>query len=120
MKFVIAALTVAGLVASLILYNLILAPLPKRHGEQIELGGLQREANVFFNERGVPVIRAESEEDAYRVLGYVQAVNRLFHMDLSRRLGCGRLAELFGERAVPVDSYFRTLGIRHFALNKAA
>ena len=40
-------------------------------------------------------------------------------MDLNRRLGCGRLAEIFGERAVGVDSYFRTLGIREFARTKA-
>ena len=118
MKWLIGSFLV-GLGALAGLYSLILGPLPERSGTQLELDGLGAEVQVLYDERGIPAIHAQSEDDAYRALGFIQAQHRLFHMDLNRRLGCGRLAEIFGERAVGVDSYFRTLGIREFARTKS-
>ena len=118
MKWLIGSFLI-GLGALAGLYSLVLGPLPERSGEELELDGLGAEVQVLYDERGIPSIHAQSEDDAYRALGFIQAQHRLFHMDLNRRLGCGRLAEIFGERAVGVDSYFRTLGIRAFARTKA-
>ena len=60
-------------------------------------------------------IHAQSEDDAYRALGYVQAQHRLFQGISIGDWAVAASPEIFGERAVGVDRYFRTLGIRAFA-----
>ncbi|MFI8737826.1 penicillin acylase family protein [Ectopseudomonas toyotomiensis] len=86
---------------------------PQRDGELV-LGALQAPVTVDYDERGVPHIRAENEADMYRALGFVHAQDRLFQMELLRRLARGELAEVLGEKLVPTDRLFRTLEIgRH-------
>ncbi|HCP03235.1 MAG TPA: penicillin acylase family protein, partial [Pseudomonas sp.] len=75
---------------------------------------------VFYDAWGVPHIDATNEEDAYRALGYVHAQDRLFQMDLLRRIGGGRLAELFGADSFETDRFFRSLGISRHARDYAA
>lgn len=87
---------------------------PQRSGA-LTLEGLSQPVNVHYDTWGVPHIYAQSEEDAVHALGYVQAQDRLFQMDLIRRIGSGRLAEIYGNSAVDTDTFFRTLGIRKFA-----
>ncbi|MDZ4193768.1 penicillin acylase family protein [Ectopseudomonas chengduensis] len=86
---------------------------PQRDGELV-LGALQAPVTVDYDERGVPHIRAENEADMYRALGFVHAQDRLFQMELLRRLARGELAEVLGEKLAPTDRLFRTLEIgRH-------
>ncbi len=86
---------------------------PQRDGELV-LGALQAPVTIDYDERGVPHIRAENEADMYRALGFVHAQDRLFQMELLRRLARGELAEVLGEKLVPTDRLFRTLEIgRH-------
>jgi penicillin amidase len=92
---------------------------PQRDGELI-LNGLQAPVTVRFDERGVPHIRAEHEADLYRALGYVHAQDRLFQMEMLRRLARGELAEILGAKLVDSDRLFRTLGIRQYADHYAA
>ena len=73
---------------------------------------LQGPVTVRYDERGVPHIRAENEADLYRALGYVHAQDRLFQMEMMRRLAQGELAEVLGPKLVDTDRLFRTLGIR--------
>ncbi|ERI53335.1 penicillin amidase [Pseudomonas sp. EGD-AK9] len=87
---------------------------PLRDGE-LRLGALQAPVTVRFDERGVPHIRAEHEADMYRALGYVHAQDRLFQMEMLRRLARGELAEVLGAQLVDTDRLFRTLGIRAHA-----
>ena len=75
---------------------------PQRSGT-LGLTGLQGSVEVRFDERGVPHIRAGSEADLYRALGYVQAQDRLFQMEMSRRLARGELAEVLGPKLLDVD-----------------
>ena len=70
------------------------------------------EVTVVRDDIGVPHIQAGSDADLYRAQGYVQAQDRLFQMDLSRRQASGRLAEVIGEAAVDTDKYFRTFSLR--------
>ncbi len=88
--------------------------LPKISGE-ISLPGLSEQVTVIRDERGVPHIKAANEQDLYVAQGYIQAQDRLFQMDLSRRQASGRLSEVVGEAAVDKDKYFRTLGLRRAA-----
>lgn len=73
---------------------------------------LDDEVIVMRDEAGVPHIEAESDADLYRAQGYIQAQDRLFQMDLSRRQASGRLAEVVGEAAIDTDKHFRTFSLR--------
>ncbi|MEN9467929.1 MAG: hypothetical protein RL081_1930, partial [Pseudomonadota bacterium] len=68
---------------------------PVRSGS-VELTGLAAPVSVQYDERGVPHIRAENEADMYKALGYVHAQDRLFQMEIVRRLAKGELAEILG------------------------
>ncbi|VVO29557.1 penicillin acylase family protein [Pseudomonas fluorescens] len=87
---------------------------PTRQG-QVELQGLQGPVTVHYDERGVPHIRAGNEVDMYRALGYVQAQDRLFQMDIMRRLARGELAEVLGPKLLDTDKLMRNLRIRERA-----
>ncbi|WP_397379699.1 penicillin acylase family protein [Pseudomonas sp.] len=92
---------------------------PQRSGE-LSLSGLQAPVTVDYDERGVPHIQAQHEADLYRALGYVHAQDRLFQMEILRRLARGELAEILGSKLVDTDRLFRTLGIREHADRYAA
>jgi len=77
--------------------------------------GLKAEVEIYYDTYGVPHIYASSLEDAYFALGYAHAQDRLFQMELIRRAGAGRLAEVLGKKLVSTDKLFRTLGINQFA-----
>jgi penicillin amidase len=85
--------------------------LPVREGA-ITLNQLKAPVTVAYDDRGVPHIRAENEMDMYRALGYVHAQDRLFQMEMVRRLAKGELAEILGPKLLETDKLFRTLGIR--------
>ncbi|MBT9507562.1 penicillin acylase family protein [Rhodoferax sp.] len=88
--------------------------LPQRSGT-LSMAQLSAPVSVRYDERGVPHIRAENELDLYRALGYVHAQDRLFQMEIMRRLAQGELAEILGPKLVEVDRLFRTLGLREHA-----
>jgi penicillin amidase len=73
--------------------------------------GLGDSVLVLYDDRAVPHVFAASTEDAARALGYVVARDRLFQLDLQARAPAGRLTELFGARALPLDREMRRLGL---------
>jgi penicillin G amidase len=83
-------------------YLTVRAALPRRSGEAV-LAGLTAPLEIELDARAVPRIRGASFEDALRGEGYMHAQERFFQMDLLRRSAAGELAELFGERALPLD-----------------
>jgi penicillin amidase len=84
------------------------------------LPGLERPAEVHFDDRGVPHIFAQGEADAYRVLGYVVARDRLFQMETQTRATAGTLTEWAGARLLEVDRENRELGLAWGAERKLA
>src|SRR6266542_3318690 len=82
--------------------------------------GLRKPVQVLFDDRGVPHILAESEEDAYRALGYVMARDRLFQMELQTMATAGRLTEWLGSRALDADRESRQTGLVWGAERKMA
>ena len=84
--------------------------IPITSGEFV-VDGLSGPVTIARDEHGIPMISAGNESDAYFGLGYVHAQDRLFAMELMRRRGQGRLAELIGPLAVRADQYMRTLGL---------
>ncbi len=103
------AVTLTALAAGGFWY--VQSKLPQRQGE-VTLVNLQAPVSVRYDERGVPHIRARNETDLYRALGYVHAQDRLFQMEIMRRLARGELAEVLGPKLVPTDTLFRSLRIR--------
>jgi len=83
--------------------------LPQLDGA-IQVAGLSAPVEVLRDARGVPHLRASSLEDLFFAQGYVTAQDRLWQMDLSRRLAEGELSEVFGDRALRLDIENRTLG----------
>ena len=92
---------------------------PLRAGD-LSLDGLQAPVSVRYDERGVPHINAQHEADLYRALGFVHAQDRLFQMEMLRRLARGELAEVLGPALVDTDRLFRTLGLAAHADRSAA
>jgi penicillin amidase len=83
---------------------------PQYDGE-VQLTGLTEEVDIHFDDYGVPHIYAQNEADAYHALGYIHAQERLFQLEMMRRVGSGTLAELLGPDVVEIDQFFHTLGI---------
>jgi penicillin amidase len=102
-------------------------PLAPQTAGSLELPGLTAAVEVIRDRWGIPHIFAKNEPDLVRALGYVHAQDRLFQMDMSRRLVEGRLSEVVGERpiehsaamggrtTVEQDIGMRTLGFEHTA-----
>jgi len=90
------------------------ASLPKIDGS-IKLAGLNAPVDIVRDAEGVPHIYAKSSADAYFALGFVHAQDRLWQMEMNRRIASGRLAEILGPGAVDTDRFLRTLGISHNA-----
>ena len=88
--------------------------LPEIDGERT-LAGLSAPVEVIRDEHGVPHIMAESEEDALFALGFVHAQDRMWQMEMNRRIGAGRLSEVLGPAALDTDRLLRVLGLHHRA-----
>ncbi|HEX8278731.1 MAG TPA: penicillin acylase family protein, partial [Segetibacter sp.] len=78
--------------------------------------GLQGKTEVYFDERLVPHIYAEQENDAYFVQGYLHARFRLWQMEFQTHAAAGRLSEIMGEKSgetnfLKIDKFFRRLGM---------
>jgi penicillin G amidase len=83
---------------------------PKYEGEVL-IKNLAKTAGVYYDEYGIPHIYADSQKDAMTVLGYVHAQDRLWQMELLRRIAPGRLSEIFGSVALKNDLFFAGIGI---------
>jgi penicillin amidase len=88
--------------------------LPKTDGE-IQLSGLAAPVQVLRDRYGIPHIYAAGARDASFALGFVHAQDRLWQMEMSRRIAAGRVAEIVGPAGLETDRFLRTLGVRRAA-----
>ena len=88
--------------------------LPEIDGDRA-LPGLAAPVEVTRDEHGIPHIAAETEDDALFALGFVHAQDRMWQMEMNRRIGAGRLAEVLGPAALDTDRLLRVLGLHHRA-----
>ena len=77
----------------------------------ISVESIRSTVSIYSNDYGVPFIYSENEDDMYFAMGYMHARDRLWQMDLYRRVAEGRLSEILGKDMVEYDVLFRTLGI---------
>ena len=80
--------------------------------QTLHIPGLAHPVSISFDAYGIPRVHAASETDAASALGYLHARDRMFQMELMRRLGSGRLSEIAGSATLPLDRLMRVLGLR--------
>lgn len=107
---VLAVLTFCALLIGGWLWISARRALPALDGD-LTVAGITAPVSIGRDSRGIPLITAASEDDAYFALGYVHAQDRLLQMEMMRRQGQGRLAELIGIHGLETDRFMRTLGI---------
>src|SRR5262245_47331842 len=83
--------------------------LPDANGE-IAVAGIDGPVDIVREADAIPHIFASTKHDALFGLGYVHAQDRLWQMEFQRRIGHGRLSEIFGDATVPQDKFLRTVG----------
>ncbi len=107
-KFLIGFIMLLCVIAiSVFVYVETLKPVYKGSVHLKEAAGTE----IYFDSIGVPHIYADTEQKAMTALGYVHAKERLWQMELLRRIASGRLAEILGEDLLDVDVFFAHLGI---------
>lgn len=81
------------------------------YGRDATIAALAGPVEVWRDSLGVPHVWADNEPDVLRALGYVHAQERMWQMELFRRVADGRLAEVLGPGLVESDRFLRTLGM---------
>ncbi len=113
--FIIISLTAF----SVYIYYIINKSLPQHMGVKV-IDGLESKVDINFDQMGIPQIWAQSEHDAWFTVGWLHASDRLFQMDLIRRVAEGRLSELLGERTLAFDQLQRKIGHMRMAERELA
>ena len=108
------ALIVLVLLAAGGAYFYLQRSLPQTEGT-LRVAGPHAPIEILRDAYGIPHIFARNTEDAAFGLGFVHAQDRLWQMEMSRRIAAGRLAEILGPAALPTDEFLRTLGIHRAA-----
>ncbi len=101
---VIIVLTITG-----VLGYVVRSPMPQVAGS-LRAEGLQNNVTIYRDQWGIPQIYAESTHDLFFAQGYVHAQDRFWQMEFWRRIGSGRLSEVFGETTLGTDQFARTVG----------
>ena len=112
LAFAVCLLAIAGAYAATVYAGL--------HATAVTRGtivarGLYAPVSIVRDRRDIPHIRAANQHDLYFAEGYAQGSDRLFQLDLSRRYAYGRLAEIFGTKALALDKAQRAVDINGIA-----
>lgn len=104
-------LILIGIIAIVLLagYFYLRQSLPQTMGT-VQLSGLQGTVEIIRDKNGVPHIFATTDLDALFALGYVHAQDRMWQLEMNRRIGNGRLSEVLGEATLSIDKFQRTVG----------
>ena len=99
-------IVISGLIIGLLIsfYLMLKFSVPVTDGE-LQLKGIKSPVEITFDAMGIPQIWAKSETDAYFALGYQHAADRMFQMDLSRRIARGKLSEMLGTVTESIDQF---------------
>ncbi|MFZ3274182.1 MAG: penicillin acylase family protein [Lutibacter sp.] len=113
MRILKKILLILGVLIALILIGgwMYFNSLKPNYSGEITLSNIENETSVYFDDYGIPHIYAQNQYDASTALGYVHAQDRLWQMELMRRIAPGRLSEIFGKDLLKNDRFFVSLGI---------
>ncbi|HEY6394542.1 MAG TPA: penicillin acylase family protein, partial [Candidatus Binataceae bacterium] len=110
----LAAAIIFVAATSAVLYRLTRAGLAPEAGS-IKLAGLSAPVKVIRDHAGIPHIYAHNRLDLMRALGYTQVQDRLFQIEMRRRMAQGKLAEVIGPELAETDYMFRLFDTDKFA-----
>jgi penicillin G amidase len=85
--------------------------LKPQYSGNLKLKDLSDKVEVYYDTYGIPHIYAENQTDAYIALGYIHAQDRLWQMEVIRRIAPGRLSEIFGKDLIETDKFFASMGL---------
>jgi penicillin amidase len=119
LRVLVVLLIVAVLLAGVALGVVVQRGFPQRTGTAT-LSGLSGDVEVVRDASGIPQVYASTPADLFAAEGWLHASERMWQMEIWRRLGAGRLAELFGRAEVKSDAFVRTLGWRQAAARDLA
>lgn len=104
-KLLLGSLLILIFIFIFIFFSLRKISLPEA-GQQV-FPGLNKPVRIERDKYGIPHIFAENETDLFFTFGRIMAKDRLFQMDIHRRVVSGRLSELFGQKTFEIDKKFR-------------
>src|SRR3982750_2799606 len=88
----------------------VLFVLPAFAQTEVPVAGLTAKVTVRRDARSIPYIEAANDPDLYFAQGFETARDRLWQMDLLRRVARGETAEIFGKQALEEDKRWRRFG----------
>ncbi|MBY0427846.1 MAG: penicillin acylase family protein, partial [Alphaproteobacteria bacterium] len=111
-KLTLSLLCVGLLAAVMVAAPLVffVSKLPAQNGQE-KMAGLSASTKIIRDSHGVPHIFASTLNDGFTALGYLHASDRMFQMEMMRRAGSGRLAEILGSDLINYDKKMRALGL---------
>jgi penicillin amidase len=119
MKALLYVLSIVCIIITFSVSGYLQYKLPKTSGVNKALSSiLEKDVDVYYDDFGIPHINAKNISDAYKAFGYVMASQRLFQMDVFRRVVSGRLSEIFGDKTIQADILMRKLQIKKNALKQ--
>ncbi len=105
--FVIAFLIIFTI--GVVCYVLLKRSLPDLEG-QLTFKELQEKVEITYDDMGIPQIWGLNERDGYFAFGYLHAADRMFQMDITRRIATGRISELLADVTLNIDKQQRAIG----------
>src|SRR5262245_60889504 len=108
-----------GAAAAGLWWRLFRQPLPRTKGN-LTVHGLEGRVEIARDRWGMPTVRAGSAPDLWFGQGFCHGQDRLWQIDIQRRICSGRVSEVAGRVGLPVDRLMRTLGLRRAALREEA
>jgi penicillin amidase len=118
MIVVIAVVAALGLAALAVLAAVLRSRLPRTRGA-LTVDGLRAPVTILRDRVGMAHVDAESMEDAAFAMGVVHGQERLWQLDLTRRVASGRVSEIAGPDGLAADRYLRRVGLRRIADEEA-
>ena len=110
LRVVLIVLLIVILITPLAGWLWLRRSLPQVNGK-VTVAGLSGAVEIVRDRNGIPYIYGKTDHDAFFALGYVHAQDRLWQMELQRRIGAGRLSEVLGDATIETDQFLRTLGV---------
>lgn len=108
----IGLLIVLALIVGYFFLNHVKTAALPDYTKDVQIPGLTGEVTILRDSFAIPHIYAENETDLYRAVGFAMAQDRLWQMDLLRRVTQGRLSEIMGKDQLKTDLLMRALRIQ--------
>lgn len=109
--FILVSLIILAVIGGLVYVHFIAKRSLPDYDGSLYLKNLIEPVQIYRDQYAIPHIIAQNESDLYKAVGYTLGQDRLWQMDLLRRVTLGRLSEIFGPDLIDVDLLMRALKI---------